>query len=218
MTCITRQPTLHCPKRTAMPSFRLSSLKLPISSSMGDQNHMSHKPTTDSTPLQKISSGPNSRSLSAAVIRLRKAELAQELQLRGLPDTGTRQDLRARLLEVIEDDQRVTTGALNSLTPLLTCTSLHKCQGCNALYSCRTFYTARRCLARRPAAASKPITTYSSQSSCQHISSTGSAATSATSATSLWQQAASRSAGPAAAEHQAKHLNRQQACFTTVCC
>lgn len=87
---------------------------------------MLHKPTTESSPLQKISSGPNSRKLSAAVIRLRKAELAQELQLRGLPDTGTRQDLRARLLEVIQDDQRVTIGALNSLTPLLPCTSLHK--------------------------------------------------------------------------------------------
>lgn len=127
MTCVTRQPTLHCPKlRAAMPSFRLSSLKLPISSSIGDQNHRLHKPTTESSPLQKISSGPNSRSLSAAVIRLKKAELAQELQLRGLPDTGTRQDLRARLLEVIEDDQRVATGGLNSLSALSSCLSPHK--------------------------------------------------------------------------------------------
>ena len=98
-----------------MPSFRLSSLKLPVSSSMGDQNQMLHKDATDSSPLQKIKSGPNSRSLSAAVIRLRKAELVQEMQLRGLPETGTRLDLRKRLLEAIEVEQRLVTGALNLL-------------------------------------------------------------------------------------------------------
>lgn len=121
MICIMSQQTLVCfRRRIAMPSFRLSSLKLPVSSSLGDQNQMLHKDVTDSSPLQKIKSGPKSRSLSAAVIRLRKAELVQEMQLRGLPETGTRHDLRERLLEAIEAEQRLVTGALNLLKPLLT--------------------------------------------------------------------------------------------------
>ena len=128
MHCIILRQTLMCSEcRTAMPKCRLSSLKLLVSSSIGDQMQMLHKDATDSSPLQKIKSGRNSRSLSAAVVRLRKAELAQELQLRGLPETGTRLDLRERLLEAIEVEQRLVTGALNLPKPLLiTLISLYK--------------------------------------------------------------------------------------------
>lgn len=111
--------------RAATPRFRLSSLKLPVRSSLANQ--ASYRPSTDS-PLQKIHSGPNSRSLSAAVIRLRKAELVQEMQLRGLPETGSRHDLRERLLQAIQAEQRHATGGLPLLKPLLTSLlSLHNC-------------------------------------------------------------------------------------------
>ncbi|KAL3130568.1 hypothetical protein ABBQ38_008374 [Trebouxia sp. C0009 RCD-2024] len=98
----------HC--RAATPRFRLSSLRLPVRSSLGDHKQVLHMPSTAS-PLQKIHSGPNSRSLSAAVIRLRKAELVQEMQLRGLPETGSRHDLRERLLQAIQAEQRRATDA-----------------------------------------------------------------------------------------------------------
>lgn len=111
----------HC--RAATPRFRLSSLRLPVRSSLGDHKQVLHMPSTAS-PLQKIHSGPNSRSLSAAVIRLRKAELVQEMQLRGLPETGSRHDLRERLLQAIQAEQRRATGALHLLKPLLTAFSV----------------------------------------------------------------------------------------------
>ena len=60
-------------------------------------------------------SGRNNRSLPAAVTRLRKAELVQEMQLRGLPESGTRQDLRERLLKAEEIEQHLVTGTLNLL-------------------------------------------------------------------------------------------------------
>ena len=110
-----------------MLSFRLSSLKLPVTSSLEDQNQVSHKPMIDSSPLQKLKSNPNSRSVPAAVIRLSKAELVQEMQMRGLPETGTGNDLRERLLEAIKDEQHLITGALHLLKLLLTSAMpLHK--------------------------------------------------------------------------------------------
>ena len=50
------------------------------------------------------------RSLSAAVTRLRKPELEQELQLRGLPSTGNRPDLRQRLVDALEAEKEAAQG------------------------------------------------------------------------------------------------------------
>ena len=121
MTCIMSQQLLTCYQcRSTIPRFHLSSLRLPVSSSLGDRNQSLQEDATDSSPLQKIKSGRSSRSLSAAVTRLRKSELVQEMQLRGLPETGTRPDLRERLLKAVETEQRLVAGALILLKPLLT--------------------------------------------------------------------------------------------------
>lgn len=142
--------------RAATPSFRLSRLKLPVKSSLGDRQQVSHR--TDS-PLQRIHSSPNRRSLSAAVIRLRKAELVQEMQLRGLPETGSRHELRERLLAAVQAEQRLTSGLLHLLQPLLSFVmSLHKLKSCDALHRCWNLCKTGGCLARQPQAPSTPAT------------------------------------------------------------
>ena len=93
-----------------MPSFRLSNLRSPVRSSSADQTPDTQESGGFSSPLQQINLTAKCRSLSAAVTRLRKPELVQELQLRGLPDTGNRPDLRQRLVDALEAEKSATQG------------------------------------------------------------------------------------------------------------
>lgn len=54
--------------------------------------------------LQQITSTPRSKTSAAALNRLSKPELQQELRLRGLSDQGKKPELKQRLLDAFEPE------------------------------------------------------------------------------------------------------------------
>ena len=64
------------------------------------------------SPLQLIAANPRGSVNAAAVNRLKKAELQEELSLRGLPEEGTREVLRQRLNQAIKCEQSLPAGKL----------------------------------------------------------------------------------------------------------
>ncbi len=94
--------------RPSLPKFRLSNLALPLSASTGDTNQEASPSRL--SPLQLIGSGPKGSVNAAAVRRLKKAELQEELQLRALQVDGNRYELRERLIQAIKSEQADSAG------------------------------------------------------------------------------------------------------------
>lgn len=93
-----------------MPKFRLSHLTLPVSSGLGGTSTEAEAAQSKLSPLQLIGSNPRGNVNSAAINRLKKAELQEELGLRGLLEEGSREVLRKRLNQAIRSEQPASTG------------------------------------------------------------------------------------------------------------
>ena len=107
--------------RGVLPSFRLSNLKLPVRGASTDEAPESG---VSGSPLQSIQSTFRPRTVSGAITRLTKAELVQEMQQRGLPDTGTKLDLRKRLFAAVQATQSLAGDQAETRSvqsPLLIC-------------------------------------------------------------------------------------------------
>ena len=101
----------HC--RPVLAKFRLGNLASPVSSAnSGDIDTDQEDAQNRLSPLQLIAANPRGSVNAAAVNRLKKAELQEELSLRGLPEEGTRDVLRQRLNQAIKSEQSVPAGKL----------------------------------------------------------------------------------------------------------
>ncbi len=101
----------HC--RPVLAKFRLGNLASPVSSAnSGDIDTDQEDTQNRLSPLQLIAANPRGSANAAAVNRLKKAELQEELNLRGLSEEGTRDVLRQRLNQAIKSEQSVPAGKL----------------------------------------------------------------------------------------------------------
>ena len=103
----------HC--RPVLANFRLGNLASPVSSAnSGDTDTDTDQEDAPNrlSPLQLIAANPRGSANAAAVNRLKKAELQEELNLRGLPEEGPRDVLRQRLNQAIKSEQSVSAGEL----------------------------------------------------------------------------------------------------------
>ncbi|KAL0049373.1 hypothetical protein WJX82_000641 [Trebouxia sp. C0006] len=99
------------PRRPVLAKFRLGNLASPVSSAnSGDIDTDQEDAQNRLSPLQLIAANPRGSANAAAVNRLKKAELQEELNLRGLPEEGTRDVLRQRLNQAIKSEQSVPAG------------------------------------------------------------------------------------------------------------
>lgn len=106
-----------------MAKFRLSNLASPVSSAnSGDIDTDQEDAQNRLSPLQLIAANPRGSVNAAAVNRLKKAELQEELNLRNLPDDGTREVLRKRLNQAIKSEQSLPAGKLSPEVIMLSCT------------------------------------------------------------------------------------------------
>ncbi|DBA93821.1 TPA: hypothetical protein ACH3X3_013875 [Trebouxia sp. C0006] len=107
-----RCPSHVCmPRRPVLAKFRLGNLASPVSSAnSGDIDTDQEDAQNRLSPLQLIAANPRGSANAAAVNRLKKAELQEELNLRGLPEEGTRDVLRQRLNQAIKSEQSVPAG------------------------------------------------------------------------------------------------------------
>lgn len=96
--------------RPVLAKFRLTS---PVSSADSDDTDTDQEGAQNRlSPLQLIAANPRGSVNAAAVNRLKKAELQEELNLRSLPEEGTREVLRQRLNQAIKTEQSIPVGKL----------------------------------------------------------------------------------------------------------
>ncbi|DBA90517.1 TPA: hypothetical protein ACH3X1_003776 [Trebouxia sp. C0004] len=99
-------------RRPVLAKFRLCNLASPVSSAnFGDIDTDQEDAQNKLSPLQLIAANPRGSVNTAAVNRLKKAELREELNLRGLPEEGTREVLRKRLNQAIKSEQSIPAAA-----------------------------------------------------------------------------------------------------------